>query len=286
MCCIIRRLLFWLFPFFEGYIVNKNLEEKKSRIYSDTNESYDSFSPKNADKRELKKLYQDEFIRKELLEKKAGTTAVSVTITITLIMGASSFLEEVGPKYNNDFLCILSCVIFYISVCFMLISGAISIGVLTEKSIVYKFQSDKKNKKMKETYRQLIVLNRISNLIRSNSLSACYKTIKYSLILLFITMIIATLPIRDTNNCFSLSSGNSSVSVDRFDIFYSHEVIPYINEMCSFDYIESFVEETKRKYPLKQGKLCVVDEEKKLILKFFFDKSCIQILDIESYIER
>ncbi len=166
-----------LFPIVANYRMNKIIREK----ICPKNEKGEDIEPtgilakvKNADMLSLeviKEQYNETFRVKESLEDKAKTNVIGVTISITLIMGASGVLSVLNKKYPSP---VLSWALFFlivISVAYMATAGILVIRLLTNENEMYvvdlsSLASDEA--KQRNDYDKRISQNRNKNIIRNN----------------------------------------------------------------------------------------------------------------------
>ena len=136
---------------------------------------------------------------KDKLEDKAKTNVMSVSISITLIMGASNFLSVVNKKFcQNPFISWLNFVLFIISVSYMLIAGIFVVRMLISENKKYVIALDKivgDDNALKEEYSIRIAQNQYANIIRNNYVFTSYECIRNALLCLFISLIFVAIPL-------------------------------------------------------------------------------------------
>ena len=225
-----------IFPMVANYKVNKIVREK----LHPKNEAGEYVEPEgvlsyieNSDKLNLetiKEQYNETFRVKDKLEDKAKTNIIGVTISITLIMGASGVLSVLNEKYPFPALSWILFLLIVISVAYMLTAGVLVIRLLTNENEVYivklsSLASDEAT--LRDDYDKRISQNQNKNTIRNNYIFTSYECIRNSLICLFIILILATIP-------FSSSSKNTdevlTYSSQSYSFMYSSSAVDYIKE--------------------------------------------------------
>lgn len=125
-----------LFPFYANKKINDGLRTK----LADTDNAGVLSYVESSDKITLETLreqYNETMRTKDKLEDKAKTNVAGITISITLIMGASGLLSNIYAKFSLPWVAWISFLLFSLSVIYMLIAGIMAIGVLISENEVY-----------------------------------------------------------------------------------------------------------------------------------------------------
>ena len=243
----------YIFPFPALYksskIINKKIcnlgksNEEKPYFYE-----YASINDKiNTDV--LLNILKDTIDNKKILEGKAKSTLIAITISSTLIVNILNFVKDV--KNNFGFLSILLAITGILCVSYMLIAGVLSLYSISEiNTVATMFPEDYLlfDKKMKIQIADNIEYNYLNNLKRNNFMTTSYKCMISSLALLLIIFITLTFS-------FVLENDYKIVNQDLYkDITYNEKVISKILEEIEKNNqsqitlqqgIESFLENNK-----------------------------------------
>ncbi len=246
--------------------IKKNIETQNLDYPSKT------ASLEKIDVDELKQIYDKDMEIKGKLEDKAKTNVIGITISVTLIMGSFSLLQNVSDKYGVDLLYWVVFSVFVLSVAYMLSAGLMVIHVLIAENAIFMPQLALEGEEEKKNLDKIIGLNRAQNTIRNNYVYTSYSCIRNSLVCLFIVMIMAILPIH-------MSAPNTAQSQIHNNFYYSEAAIQSIIDGVDKQYIESFIE----LQPRRDGNHSVVDTANKLYLKYSESNGAINVILVETY---
>lgn len=233
-----NKLISIFLPFYLNKKSNDILREK----LADTNNVGVLCSIENSDKigaEILKEQYSETLRIKEKLEDKAKTNVAGITISITLIMGASGLLNTIYTKFNSPLISWMSFLLFAVAVVYMLIAGIMAIGVLINENEIYIVQLSnlaEDSLALRDDYDQCIGQNRMKNLIRNNTVYTSYECIRNSLMCLFVLLVFVTIPFSFNTSAYPYTENDKS----EIQIVYSGSTIPNINE----DNWQSSIEQT------------------------------------------
>lgn len=216
--------------------------------------------------------YEDSIRAKDRFEDKAKTNIVGITISVTLIMGSSSFLTNL----SNRFIIIL----FITSVIYMLSAGFLAVKVLFNYNVIYTTNSFIQNRQeYKKTLYSLTKKNVKMNIIRNNALYSSYNCIRNALVCLFAVFVLVLLPIQDRNQLDKAVAYNSP-----YTFYFSEETLKTLEEPDTQDIIKTdilkFLNDTEQK---NVSKMAIIDHKKSFFIQFDVDGSRIQVNAIESY---
>ena len=166
-----------IFPMIANHKANKILRKKMSPK-NESGEDIESAGIlayiENADKLTLeilKEQYEHTFKTKDKLEDKAKTNIIGITISITLIVGASGILTSIAEKFYVSFISWFSFLLFMFSTIYMLIAGILVIRVLINENETYvvKLSSLASGGEiLRNDYDKCIAQNQMKNTIRNN----------------------------------------------------------------------------------------------------------------------
>jgi hypothetical protein len=132
-----------VFPMIESYKANKLLY-KKLNPKNETGEYTEPIgildNVDNADGislESLKELYSETLKGKDKLEDKAKANIIGVTISISLIMGASAVLSTLNEKFPFSFFSWILFTLFVLTVAYMLVAGLLVIRLLIGENEIY-----------------------------------------------------------------------------------------------------------------------------------------------------
>ena len=181
-----------LFPFWFNYKANNKIENKQKHIekieWFDNiliNEYSDVINQN--DLTVIKQLYVDTIDRKGKLEDKAKALIVSVTLAIPFSLRGIDLLKVV----TNEWLLYFTSLLFMLIIGHMILAGLLVIKTFTVQITIYTVNETKGNIFLQ--YRKAIILNRLSNIIRSNYISTSYECLRNSLILVVVFCMILVL---------------------------------------------------------------------------------------------
>jgi len=282
-----RKIIDAVFPMYANHRDNKVLRNKYSNAGED-NETESLLSHiENADAINtdvLKQQYDETFDIKDKLEDKAKTNVISITIAITLIMGASGVINTISEKFPTFFLQWLTFVLLTVAVIFLLIAGIIAVKVLIDENIVYtvalnSFASNEAT--LRSDYDKCIVLNRKQNLIRNNSVYSSYECIRNAFVCLFIILLLATIPIE-----FQQISTDKSSMHEQYSFTFSSETVSYLRSHDVQSVVEDAILNTVENDSIS-GKsddaIGIINSANNLFIKFKLSKETITVMMIEPY---
>lgn len=265
-----------IFPMYGNHKANKKLKNKLNS--NNKNESIIN-NLRNGDSISidiLRDYYNDTLNIKDKLEDKAKTTIVGVTITISLILGASNVLSNIANKFDIKVLIWLSFALFTIAVFYMLYAGIIAIKVLVDENIIYTIDPNNlfNEDNLRQNYDECIANNRIQNTIRNNGVFTSYECIRNSLFCLFLVLILLIVPYRN------------SYTQAEYVFTFSPTADNYLSTNCIKTDIEQTVENSINNEDLiTNQEIGVIDVNNNVYIKYVIDKNIIHILMVEPYIE-
>lgn len=231
----------------------------------------------------LKEQYADTLKVKDKLEDKAKTNILGVTVSITLIMGASGILSKISEKFAHPALSWISFSLFIISVAYMLIAGILAIKVLiseNEISVISLKNIAEAGDSLRDDYDICIAQNRRKNTIRNNYVYTSYECIRNALICLFAILILVTVPIKASqNNDRAVSTHNSQ----GYSFVFSSSAVDYIKENDIHDVVEDAIMDILGKpgTDYNAQTLGIVESRQSLFIKFMITDNVITVLLIE-----
>lgn len=264
------KVIEWIIPSFSNWLSNKTVRNKIEK-----EAGLDRPSVKNPldqlSIETLEKLYDADKLAKDKLEDKAKTNVIGVTISVTLIMGAYSLLQNISEKYGVGFIYITAFVLFVCSVIYMLAAGIHAIHVLTAENTFHTVSLALDNGLLKEDIDKQIGLNRARNVLRNNYVFTSYECIRNALICLFAVMVIAIVPTRD--------QAHKYVPVHQSRYYLSAEAMQSVFDGIDLSVVTDFIESQ----PSKEGVKAAIDENNKLFVKYSIDGGEVIIYLIEPF---
>lgn len=229
----------------------------------------------------LREQYNEAVRTKDKLEDKAKTNVAGITISITLIMGASGLLSNIYAKFNLPLISWISFLLFSVSVIYMLIAGIMAIGVLISENEAYivKLNSLAEDSQiLRDDYDKCIGQNTTKNLIRNNSVYTSYECIRNDLVCLFILLVLVAVP-------FSANRSIPQAAINNFstqNIVYSGSSISSIKENEWQAEVEQTVMQAKSAGQLKGNQtIGLLSTNKNLFIKVAVDEDMITVMLIE-----
>ena len=273
-----RKIYECIFPMIANIKINKDI---RTRI--DISNENDSIfrgieNPKSISLNILQEQYSETFKIKDKLEDKAKTNIIGVTISISLILGASTFLSNINNKFNCVLLSWVVFGLFTIAVLYMIIAGVISIKVLISENSVYTLSLSNQNSHSE--YDDCISKNRLKNIIRNNYVYTSYECIRNSIIALFLILILSIIPIHTSRQEMS-NSNSKSIS-----FVYSSDCI---NKVASSE-VRNEIESTIKKAIIsldgidKNNPLGIIDNKQKVFIQFTVTDKNVCVQTIKPYI--
>lgn len=275
----------FLFPMYANYKVNSTMKNKLLQIEADEGIRkefgiLDNVEDGNSvDKSVLESLNKAEIERKKVLEDKAKTNVIGITIAISLIMGAYGLCNSVYSKYPNFSIHWLVFAVFSISVFYMICAGTLSISTIINENQVYcPFNNGvgSVDDVLKKDLDKCIGQNRIQNIIRNNNVYTTYECIRNALLCLFLVLIISTVPVE------GFKQETNTVSVHQ-EIYYSSEVAKYLvtydveNEVLTdvFQFVKA------QKPVIENGEYGFVDESNSYFIKILLEGDRVNVIMVE-----
>lgn len=238
------------------------------------NEQNLDFPSKNVDLaavtiNDLQQIYDFDKSIKDKLEDKAKTNIIGVTISVTLIMGAYSLIQNVISKHGYSFLFWIAFCLFILSVIYMLAAGISSIHVLTAENVFHIPEIGLTDDEKKKDYDKQIGFNRARNTIRNNYVFTSYECIRNSLVCLFAVMVIAIVPAYTKNVNQSKQQGF---------FFFSESAMESIANGINRQDIEDTINQDRT-----NGEHTVINEDSRLFIKYSVDEDQVIVLLAEQY---
>ena len=258
-----------VFPSLSNWLYNRRVREKiEKEANLDTPNA--KVSPVNLTKESLKELYDNDLHIKDKLEDKAKTNVIGVTISVTLIMGAYSLLQNISERHGIGALYCVAFALFVCAVVYMLAAGIHAIHVLTAENEIYtasfKPEDDQYNM---EDLNKVIGLNRAKNTLRNNYVFTSYECIRNALICLFAVMLIAIIPVQ---NC------KDKAEYGRYENYYlSSNAMQTIHDGVDLPTVTDYIESQ----PRSENTFNVVDDKDRLFIKYTIeaDKTIIHLIE-------
>lgn len=138
---------------------------------------------KQPDIKKLKVMYEEVFVAKGKLEDKAKSMTLAITVSVTLILGLIDKISMIFSTINFMPVRGLIACMSIVAIWYMIIAGLASAKVFLTDIMIYKIDDTEDN--LRQQYRKNIILNRLSNVVRSNYIYTAYECLRNSLILLF-----------------------------------------------------------------------------------------------------
>lgn len=287
MCKIISLIIDLLFPMAANWEDNKKLRAKIKAQNDDCSsnpvESILSTVKKPDDLATdvFENLYNDTLKAKDKIEEKAKTNIIGVSISITLIMGASGMLSALNEKFQISWFAWVAFILMLAAVIYMLFAGILVIRLLTNENEVYTLDLNSflpgSNSLMRKEYDRCIILNRYKNIIRNNYLFTSYECIRNSFICLFAILVMTTIPL-------SIPKGNQNIVYvsDPYSFRYSSSSVEYLKQNDVQKIVESYITSVvENKKSNTEQTFGVVEEDCNLFIKFDVSGSTINVLLLE-----
>lgn len=286
-----NRVFDAIFPMIANYIYNSQVRKKIHPI----DEEGKDIEPEgilhyieNSDKISLdilKEQYDETFNTKEKIEDKAKTNIIGISISITLIMGASGVLSILNSKYPIPILPWIAFALMVASIVYMLVAGILVIRLLTNENEVYVVSLSSLisgDEALRNEYDKCISQNRNKNTIRNNYLFTSYECIRNSLVCLFIILILTTIPLDFQNKG---KNDSPLYPLKSYSIMYSSSAVDCIKEYDVQGIVENTILETIEKVGTNDSiqAFGVVEEANNLFIKFRVIDNSIEVLLIEPY---
>lgn len=234
----------------------------------------------------LKGWYDETFKAKEKIEDKAKTNIIGISISITLIMGASGILSVLNNKYLSPAVSWVAFVLIVVSIIYMLTAGILIIRLLTDENEIYMVTLSELalgGEILRDQYGKRISQNQNKNVIRNNYLFTSYECIRNSLVCLFVILILTTIPINLKSEDIS---DNALYQSETYSILYTSSAVDYIQKHDAQSIVERSIFEAVERIEKNNNAqaLGIIDEKNHLFIKFRIIDDSIEILLIEPYI--
>ena len=226
---------------------------------------------------ELSSLYESERTKKAVFEDKAKINVIGITITVTLVMGAYTLIQNVENKYSFGTIYWIAFAVFVLSVIYMLAAGLHAIHVITSENIVHIPDKKETEEEKKKEYDIIIAMNRARDLIRNNYVFTSYECIRNSLFCLFIVMVIAIFPL-SINKGGSNNMGNTISS----SFYYSTQAIQSINDGVDQGMVEEMIN-GRIAAGNDKGMVSVIDDANHIFIKYSVDAGKVDVYLVETY---
>lgn len=288
-----NKVIDLVFPMISNYQVNADLRKKihpKDENGQDIEpESILSYI-ENSDLINLdilKGWYDETFKAKEKIEDKAKTNIIGISISITLIMGASGILSVLNNKYPSPAVSWVAFVLIVVSIIYMLTAGILIIRLLTNENEIYMVTLSELasgGEILRDQYGKRISQNQNKNVIRNNYLFTSYECIRNSLVCLFVILILTTIPINLKSEDIS---DNALYQSETYSILYTSSAVDYIQKHDAQSIVERSIFEAVERIEKNNNAqaLGIIDEKNHLFIKFRVIDDSIEILLIEPYIQ-
>lgn len=159
----------------DAILENDDFDESIKQEYSDV--------VKQNSLKKLKCLFKETMVAKEKLEAKAKSMTLAITVSVTLILGLSDTISKIFEMINIFFIRFLIALIGIMAIGYMIISGLSSAKIFLTNIMIYKVNEAEDD--LRQQYKKCIILNRLSNNVRSNYIFTSYECLRNSLVLLF-----------------------------------------------------------------------------------------------------
>lgn len=273
------NLIYLVLPFLDNYHKNKKVRAKREEFSNQLSQIKNSDSISTD---VLEKQYSDTILVKDKLEDKAKSNIIAITVSITLILGASSLLNGIYSKYPYVIVYWISFILFVLALIYMIIAGVLSIRVLMNENTIYTVSlKDYINEKdLRQEYDTCTVANINQNLIRNNGVNTSYECIRNALICLFIIVVMVVFPYTAKQQSQSLSAHSSN----GYNVTYSSDAVTHIAQNNDQNVVETFVIDAARKGKMTSSTpVGLIDSHNKLFIKANIVKKSITIYLIEYY---
>lgn len=277
---MLKKLFAIVFPFVNNYIKNKKIRAEIEKYSNQINqiENSDAISMDV-----IKQKYADTISAKDKLEDKAKSNIVAVTISITLILGASNLLNGIYTKFSYAGINWASFVLFVLAVIYMIIAGVLSIRVLMNENIIYTIPLKiyaQEETKLREEYDTCTVANVNQNLIRNNGVYTSYECIRNALICLIIIVIMVVLPYSAKQK----SQSQSTFSNNGYSIVFSSDAVNYITKNNDQMAVETMVVDAVNKGEINSSTpIGIISGSDKLFVKANIVDKTVTVFLVEGY---
>ncbi len=273
------NIAYVIFPFIENYIANKEVRKKRDK-YSDRLNKINNSDSITIEV--LKQKYGDSLFVKDKLEDKAKSNVVAITISITLILGASSLLNSVYSKFSFACMRWIVFAIFITALVYIIIAGILSIRVIINENMISTVMLNKHaldEKHLRQEYDKCTESNEYQNIIRNNGVYSSYGCMRNALVCLFIIAVLAVIPYATKQNAQSLSVNTNS----GYNIVFSSDAVNHILQYKDQAIIEAIVIDAVNKGTLNSKPAGILNDTQKLFIKASMINKTVTILIVEIY---
>ncbi|MDO4557279.1 MAG: hypothetical protein Q4B70_19370 [Lachnospiraceae bacterium] len=287
-----NKILDIIFPFYENRKAKKIIEAKMFP----KNEQGEDITPtgilediENSDKistEKLKELYDNTFKTKDKLEDKAKTNIIGITISVSLIIGASGLLSAINIKFGNSLIALCAIIFLIAGVTYMILAGLLVIHVLIGENETYNVNLSSianGEKLLQDDYDKCIAQNQRKNIIRNNYVFTSYACIRNSLACLFIILLFIAIPNNLSSKC--QSDALEVYSSQTYAFSFTSSTIDYLKENDVRDVVERAVISAMKKSQSNEsdGTFSIIDESNMLFIKYEVSGNSVKILLLEPY---
>ena len=185
-----------IFPFIPNHKDAKKLSQREEKLkeinqFSSKLEEEYSDVVKQINREKLTNLYIKTFDSKEKLENKAKAMTLSITVSVTLVLNLSNIIINIYESIPIVYIRACYAVLGIIAIGEMIMAALLSAQVFLKEITIYVVDETKDNVIFE--YKKCIILNRLSNLKRSNYIYTAYENLRNSLVILlffFVSLIV------------------------------------------------------------------------------------------------
>lgn len=183
-----------IFPYFDLKCAAKCVNCKFERLNEDTdNYNYEYATlDERVEISVLKDTLSLVLSTKKDLEDKAKSSLVAITISSALIFNIINLLNDLFEL--NRTIYIFTMIVSFLSLTYMVVAGALSLYMLSEKNrVYYLFPKDtlRSEEEQKKKLAICIEKNYLTNLHRNNLMNTSYKSITISIVLIVIIFLVS-----------------------------------------------------------------------------------------------
>lgn len=214
---LLKYILEFLFPSIPLRKANKKIEQSNNDV---------CLVEKEVTLEALEKQYNDTFETKSIIEGKAKTNLVTITIAITLIMGSFDLLSSINDKYDNVLINWAVFIIFFSAVLYLFWSGVLALKTLLKENKMDNISLESlslKDDESKQEYYKCIKKNSNNNIRRNNIVFVSYQCIRNAIICVMIMFILIAIPFNTPNQL------NQEFVDNQNQIYYSDNALNYVN---------------------------------------------------------
>lgn len=189
-----------IFPFPALLKASRLIDKKIERLRKSTQEEPNTYeyasNNLNIEDEILLDALNDTIEKKKVLEDKAKSTLIAITISTTLIVNILKFLQDI--RGNSIFAMIFLLIISFLSLLYMVVAGLLSlysIGEINTVAMMYPEDYLLPEQEKKTQIADNIEYNYLNNLKRNNLMTTSYKCMMVSVLLLVVVFIISSISI-------------------------------------------------------------------------------------------